>query len=292
MQQLLDEDFLRRLANLRFMSRRRQAGRFSGAHASPRSGMSIEFADYRDYVPGDDLRYVDWNIYGRLQRLLVKTFVQELDVPVYFLVDTSASMRQGRPAKVLYASRLALALGYLALRNLDRVGLYPFGESLDESVPPRHGMAQFSRFLRRLTAVNAEGATSIGKAVADFHVQTRESGIVVLISDFCTNEDLHEPIARLAYRGDDTIAIRILDREDVSPSLRGPAEVRDIETQEAMPLAIGAATLEAYRKAFAAHEADLRRVFESRRMPFFVAMTDRPLEQFIHEGLRAGGVLQ
>ncbi len=292
MQQLLDEDFLRRLVNLRFMARRRQGGRFSGGHAAPRSGMSIEFADYRDYVPGDDLRYVDWNVYGRLERLLVKTFVQELDVPVYFLVDTSASMRLGRPTKTIYASRLALALGYLALRNLDRVGLYPFADGLAECVPPRHGMAQFSRLLRRLSAVVPQGPTSLAKAVADFQTQTRESGIVVLISDFCAEEDVHEPIARLAHRGDDTIAIRVLDREDVAPSARGPVELRDVETDERMALVVGPATLEAYRKGFGAHETAIRREFQSRRIPFFVTTTDRPLEQFIHEDLRAGGVLQ
>ncbi|MCX6101264.1 MAG: DUF58 domain-containing protein [Candidatus Bipolaricaulota bacterium] len=278
MQQLIDEDFLRRLANLRFMARRRKGGRFTGGHVSPRAGMSIEFADYREYVPGDDLRYVDWNIYGRLERLLVKTFVQELDVPVYFLVDTSASMRLGRPAKALYASRLALALGYLALRNLDRVGLFPFSSGLGECVPPRHGIAQFSRFLRSLSAIVLS--------------QTRECGVVILISDFFGTDDLREPLARLSYRGDDVLAMQILDREDAAPSLSGPVQFQDVETEERTAIAVGPATLEAYRKRFAGFEAGLRREFQSRKIPLFVTTTDRPLEQFIHEDLRAGGVLQ
>jgi uncharacterized protein (DUF58 family) len=292
MQQLIDEDFLRRLANLRFMSHRRQGGRFSGGHVSPRAGMSIEFADYRDYVPGDDLRYVDWNIYGRLERLLVKTFVQELDVPVYFLVDTSASMRLGRPPKAVYASQLALALGYLALRNLDRVGLFPFAERLAESVPPRHGMAQFSRFLRALSGIDPQGRTSLARSVEDFLSQTRETGIVVLISDFLTSDDLGEPLARLSYRGDDIVAIQVLDRDDIAPTHTGPFRFQDIETDEQTLLSVGPGTLETYRTRFADFEAALRRQLESRKAPLFVVTTDRPLERFIHEDLRAGGILR
>ena len=292
MQQLIDEDFLRRLANLRFMSHRRQGGRFSGGHVSPRAGMSIEFADYRDYVPGDDLRYVDWNIYGRLERLLVKTFVQELDVPVYFLVDTSASMRLGRPPKAVYASQLALALGYLALRNLDRVGLFPFAERLAESVPPRHGMAQFSRFLRALSGIDPQGRTSLARSVEDFLSQTRETGIVVLISDFLTSDDLGEPLARLSYRGDDIVAIQVLDRDDIAPTHTGPFRFQDIETDEQTLLSVGPGTLETYRTRFADFETALRRQLESRKAPLFVVTTDRPLERFIHEDLRAGGILR
>jgi uncharacterized protein (DUF58 family) len=254
--------------------------------------MSIEFADYRDYVPGDDLRYVDWNIYGRLERLLIKTFVQELDVPVYFLLDTSASMRLGRPPKAVYASQLALALGYLALRNLDRVGLFPFAERLAESVPPRHGMAQFSRFLRTLSGIDPHGQTSLGRSVEDFLSQTRETGIVVLISDFLTSDDLREPLARLSYRGDDIVAIQVLDRNDIAPTLTGPIQFRDVETDQQTLLSVGPGTLEAYRKRFADYETTLRREFEGHRVPLFVVATDRPLEKFIHEDLRAGGILR
>jgi uncharacterized protein (DUF58 family) len=254
--------------------------------------MSIEFADYRDYVPGDDLRYVDWNIYGRLERLLVKTFVQELDVPVYFLVDTSASMRLGRPPKAVYASQLALALGYLALRNLDRVGLFPFAERLAESVPPRHGMAQFSRFLRALSGIDPQGRTSLARSVEDFLSQTRETGIVVLISDFLTSDDLGEPLARLSYRGDDIVAIQVLDRDDIAPTHTGPFRFQDIETDEQTLLSVGPGTLETYRTRFADYEAALRRQLESHKAPLFVVATDRPLERFIYEDLRAGGILR
>jgi hypothetical protein len=153
-------------------------------------------------------------------------------------------------------------------------------------------MAQFSRFLRSLTAIDPHGPTSLTQSVSDFLSRTRESGVVILISDFFGAEDLRDPLARLGYRGDDVLAVQILDREDADPSLTGPVQFQDVETDERTAIAVGPATLEAYRKRFEAFEAGLRRELESRRIPLFVTTTDRPLERFIHEDLRAGGVLQ
>jgi len=130
MEPLIDEAFLKRLSNLKFIVKGRRKGRLVGVHPSPRAGVSLEFADYRDYTPGDDFRYVDWNIVGRLDRVLVKTFVHEVDLPIAILLDCSASMRLGDPLKLRYAARLAAAIAYLGLRGLDRVGLYPFTDHL------------------------------------------------------------------------------------------------------------------------------------------------------------------
>jgi uncharacterized protein (DUF58 family) len=292
MQQLIEGGFLERWANLRFASRRRQAGRFTGSHASPRAGMSVEFADYREYVPGDDFRYVDWNLYGRLNRLLVKTFVQEVDVPVYFLLDVSGSMRLGAPQKAHYGAQLVLALSYLALRSLDRVGVFPFSDHPLESAPPRQGMTQFSAILRLLTSLDPGGRTSIPEAVSGFLSRTRETGLVILVSDFLSVDDLRDPLARLHHRGDEIVAIQVLDREDIDPAIAGPAHFVDVETSDRVHLAVGSSTLEAYRKRFAAFEAALRSAFVQRGIPLFVAPTDRPLEALIHQDLRAGGILE
>lgn len=292
MQQLIDSGFLERWANLRFASRRRQAGRFSGSHASPRAGMSVEFADYREYVPGDDFRYVDWNLYGRLDRLLVKTFVQEVDVPVYFLLDASGSMGLGAPQKAHYGAQLVLALSYLALRSLDRVGVFPFSDRALESAPPRQGMSQFSSILRLLSSVDPSGRTSIAAGVAGFLSQTRESGLVVLVSDFLSTDDLRDPLARLRHRGDEAIAIQVLDPEDIDPEIAGPVHFVDVETSERVHLAVGSATLDAYRKGFDAFQASLRSAFLQHGVPLFVAPTNRPLETLIHQDLRAGGILE
>jgi uncharacterized protein (DUF58 family) len=252
----------------------------------------VEFADYREYAPGDDFRYVDWNIYGRLGRLLVKTFVQEVDVPVYFLLDLSSSMRLGRPEKAHYASQLVLALGYLALRSLDRVGLFPFSDHMLEPIPARHGMAQFGRFLRLLSGMDPEGQTSISRGIDGLLTHTRESGLVILVSDFLTTEDLQESIGRLQYRGDEVIAVQVLDRDDLAPTLSGPVQFVDVETDARTTLSVGATTLASYRKAFEEFEQSLRQGLAHRGVQLFVTRTDRALERVIHEDLRAGGVLR
>lgn len=292
MQQLVDDDFLRRLTHLRFLSRHRKSGRFSGAHPSPRAGMSIEFADYRAYVPGDDLRSVDWSVYARADRLLVKTYVQEVDVPVYVFVDVSASMRLGRPAKAVYASRVALALAYLALRGQDRVGLYPFSDRLVDAVAPRHGLAQFGRFLRTLAAIDPHGSTSLTAAVEQFLCQTRESGIVLLISDFLAPDGPAIPLAQLLHRGDDVVALQVLDPQDATPIVGGLVEFTDVETDERERLRVGPAALAEYGRAFDRHEQALRESLVRRGVPLFVTTTARPIEALIHEDLRAGGILQ
>ncbi|MEW5827035.1 MAG: DUF58 domain-containing protein [Candidatus Bipolaricaulota bacterium] len=292
MQQLIDEDFLRRLPQLRFLSRRRAGTQLGGTHASPRAGMSIEFADYRAYTPGDDLRAVDWNVFARLDRLLVKTFVQEVDVPVYLLVDVSASMRCGSPPKALYAARLALALGYLALRGLDRVGLFPFSERLLDPVAPRHGLAQFGRFLRALSPIDPAGRTSLPASVEQFLGRTRESGIVVILSDFLSVGELAEPLARLRHRGDEVAAIQILDPKEQMPVATGLVEFVDVETDERVTLRVGPAALAEYRRAFENRQHALRHVLARQGVPLFVTPTSRPLEAVLHTDLRSGGILR
>ena len=136
---LRDPEFLRSLERLSLVSKRAYAGAIKGEKRSTRRGVSVEFADYRDYVPGDDLRYLDWNVYGRLDRLLVKLFVEEEDLRVYLLLDRSRSMGFGEPSKFDHARRLIAALAYLALAGLDRVTVATFGDALDPGLPPLRG---------------------------------------------------------------------------------------------------------------------------------------------------------
>ncbi|MCK5586564.1 DUF58 domain-containing protein, partial [Candidatus Bipolaricaulota bacterium] len=175
---------MQRLSNLRFIVKGRRQGRLCGVHASPRAGVGLEFADYRAYTPGDDFRYIDWNVYGRLDRVLVKTFVHEADLPIYLLIDFSASMQVGTPNKAQYAAQFAAAMAYLGLKELDRVGVYPFNDRLIPGLPPRHGMGQMGKIIRLLREAEPGGRTSIDQALTEFISQTRESGIVFIISDF------------------------------------------------------------------------------------------------------------
>jgi len=292
MERVIDEEFLRRLGNLRFIARRKRKGDIFGVHPSPRSGMSLEFADYRPYTPGDDFRYVDWNVYGRLDRILVKRFSRESDLPIYILLDLSSSMRIGTPSKASYATHLSAALAYLGLRSLDRVGLYPFTDRLGRPIPPRHGMGQMAHILSALAGLEPVGETSIDRAAAEFNSHSRESGIVVLISDFLTADGYEEGLGRLVHRGHEPIAIQILAPEEVHPSGLGRMQLIDVETKQRVRLTVDRSTIASYEKRLEEHLRRLRRALFERRIPYFLALTDLPLSRFIHEELRRGGVIE
>jgi len=292
MPRFIDEAFLQRLANLRFIIKGRRRGRLSGVHSSRRAGVSLEFSDYRSYVPGDDFRYIDWNVYGRLDRVLVKTYVHEADLPIYLLVDFSASMQIGTPTKAQYAAQFAAAMAYLGLKELDRVGVYPFNDQLVQGIPPRHGMGQMGKILRLLREAEPGGRTSLDQAITEFLSQTHESGIVFIISDFLGSSGYEEGLAKLAHRGDEVTVIQVLDPADATPTMAGTTRLVDVESSQRLTLSIGHRTKEEYERRFREYQLALERFLLSRRITHFQVTTDRSMEQFIHEDLRVGGILR
>jgi len=289
---LLDEVFLQRLSRLQFMTKGRLGGRLSGIHVSPRAGMSVEFADYREYHPGDDIRYVDWNIYGRLERLLVKSFIHESDLPIYILVDVSASMRLGSPPKIHYAARLALALAHLGLRSMDRVGVFPFAHRLLASIPAQHGTSHIRRVHETLSSLKAQDETAFEQSVMEFLSLTRETGLVLVISDLLFPTGIEEGMARLLYRGDEVAVLQILAPEEMEPSGSGTAQVVDIETGRFVALNLGPTTLASYKERFKAHQARLQSFLEEQRIPLFTIPTAKPLEEVVFGTLREAGIIR
>jgi len=289
----IDEAFLRRLSNLRFIVKGRRKGHLAGLHASPRAGVSLEFADYRAYAPGDDFRYIDWNVFGRLDRLLVKTYVHEADLPIRLLVDLSASMQIGTPSKTHYAAHLAAAMAYLGLRGLDRVGLFPFTDHLLSGLPARHGMAQMGKILRLLRDVEPGGRTSIYQTLLDFISQTRESGLTILISDFLSSStEFADGLARLLHRGDEVVLIQVLDPEDLTPHAAGMTRIIDVESSRRATLTIGPRTIAEYAERVRENLDQLRSLSFERGIPYFSTTTDIPIERFLHVDLRKGGMLR
>src|SRR6266849_3210215 len=180
-QAFFTSEFLAQLERLSLFSRRIFRGRVKGERRSMRRGHSVEFYDYRAYGVGDDLRYVDWNIYGRLDRLHVKLFVDEEDLCLHLLVDASASMGFGAPSKLHYATRLAGALGFVGLVNLERVGVAVLRERLSEGWPPTRGRSQFPALLDFLGSVRSSGTTGLNDALGRYAMRAREPGIAVVI---------------------------------------------------------------------------------------------------------------
>ena len=180
---LLSPSFLNRLEQLELVSRKVFLGQMRGERRSPRQGISVEFSDYRNYVPGDDLRFIDWNIYGRLDRLFLKLFLEEEDLHVYLLLDTSQSMAFGAPEKLHYAKQIAAALGYIGLTRSDRVIIESVAGDSSLKMPPLRGKQQGLQMLEFLELLQTGGGTSLAQSLRDFSVRNSGRGIVVLISD-------------------------------------------------------------------------------------------------------------
>lgn len=284
----LDEDFLKKLANLKFITRRHFYGHLGG-WSSPRAGVSLEFAEYREYHPGDDFRYVDWNLYGRLDKLFVKVFAREEDIPIYLLLDTSHSMSLGQPSKLEYAARLAAALSYLGIKDLNRVGIFPFARNLATGVPPRGGNAQLFAIFNFLRAATPGGETSLNGALESFAQLRLESGLAILISDMLSEAGYAEGLSQLLYKGYEVAVLQVLAVDDWDPEILGEARLQDAELTGQSPLQVSRSAARLYQQEVRRYVGALREFCQSHRVEHALVSTARPLEQVIFQELR--GVL-
>src|SRR5262245_5751136 len=181
---LLDAKFLHRLEQLELVSRKIFVGRMKGERLSKRKGQSVEFADYRNYVVGDDLRFLDWNLLARLDRLFIRLFMEEEDLHVYLLIDNSLSMDFGTPTKLHYARQVAAALGFIGLVNMDRVVLHVFNDRLTQQSPALRGRRSLWQMVSFLQKVEPAGPSDLRRALKTFSLKCTGKGIVILLSDF------------------------------------------------------------------------------------------------------------
>src|SRR3989442_336271 len=181
---LLDPEFLTRLEQLELVSRKIFLGRMKGERRSKRKGQSVEFADYRNYVIGDDLRFLDWNLFARLDRLFIRLFMEEEDLHFYVLIDNSLSMDFGSPTKLHYAKQIAAALGFIGLVNLDRVVIEGFNDHLVQSMPAARGRRSVWRLMDFLQKLEPAGPSDLRRALRSFSLKCSGKGIVVVLSDF------------------------------------------------------------------------------------------------------------
>ncbi len=278
-QQFFTPEFLGRLERLSLVSRRPFRGRVKGERRSPRKGQSVEFFDYRPYGVGDDLRYVDWNIFGRLDRLHVKLFLDEEDLRVHLLVDASASMGVG--SKLAYAVRLAAALGFVALANLERVGVEVLREAVAEEFPPTRGRSHFIPLLEFLSRVRPGGVTALNRALGRYAIRAREPGVAILLSDLLDPAGYESGLRALVERRFDVHVVHLLAPEEVNPSFSGDLRLIDSETDEARELTLDGEALRGYRERVQ-HFLDRAEGFcRSREIGYRRVVTDIPVEEFM-----------
>ena len=280
----LDPEFVRRLAQLSVVNRRILAGRMRGERRSRKRGISVEFADYRDYVSGDDLRFVDWNIYGRLDRMFLKLFLEEEDRFIYLVLDSSHSMAYGAPRKIDYAARVAAALGYVALSALSGGEMSAFR--------PHRGRGQVWRLFEFLEKMEPQGATDLASSCRRFCLENRRRGVVVVISDFLDPAGFEEPIKALAGRGHEVFALHLLAREEVEPDLRGDFKLLDIETEARVEVSATRAVMRAYRRQLDQFRAALRGYCATRGVGYMFTSTAVPFEDLVLSYLRVAGLVK
>jgi uncharacterized protein (DUF58 family) len=279
-------EFLAQLERLSLLSRRAFRGSVKGERRSPRRGHSVEFADYRAYGHGDDLRYVDWNVYGRLDRLHVKLFVDEEDLCLHVLVDASASMRFGTPSKLEYAVRAAAALGFVGLVNHERVGVGILRERASEGWPPARGRNQVVGLLDFLAAVQPTGPTRLNEALGDYAARAREPGLAVLISDLLDPRGFEAGVRRLLERRYDVHIVHLLDPAEMNPDLAGDLRLEDAETGEVRDITVDAETIRAYRERLSQFLQRVEGFCRTHEVGYHRVITDTPVEEFVVAQLR------
>jgi uncharacterized protein (DUF58 family) len=284
-----DESFLKKLEYLYVVSRKVFSGRMRAERRTRKTGSGVEFADHRDYSAGDDLRYLDWSAYGRLDKLLLRLFEEEEDLHIYLLVDASASMASS--GKLDYALRVAAALAYVGLAKLDRVSIVPFGGKVRDRLPPSRGKGNIFKVFRFLDALAPEGATDLNHALEAFVHSTKRRGIAVVISDFYDPAGYEEGLNLLRYHRFEPTVLHVWSAEEAKPRLRGDVEIVDVETGELREVTVSERVLADFQRAHAEWSQALQSFSTSRGIGYFRSDTSVPFDELVLRIFRAGGFL-
>lgn len=287
LQRFLDPQVLAGIAHLELVAKTVVDGFIAGLHRSPDFGFSQEFAEYRPYTPGDDLRHIDWNVYARTDRAYLKRYHGETNTHVTLLVDASMSMAftSHSVSKIDYARFLAASLAYLSQQQRDAGGLIVFDDEIRNYVHPsgRHG--QLHRLLHAIEKAEPHARTDYAKPFAHFLQFLYRRGLVVVISDFYEDPDnVINTILPLRHRGNEVILFHILDPEELEPKLKSPALFIDMETEDAMEVSPDYTQRE-YRQKIHRHIETLKTEAKKAGIDYFLIATNRPLDEALREYL-------
>ncbi|MGH2436133.1 MAG: DUF58 domain-containing protein, partial [bacterium] len=247
---------------------------------------------YRSYQSGDDYRYIDWNIYSRLDRLFIKLFSEEEDINVHLFVDTSRSMAWGDPSKLDYAARVAAALGYIGLRHSDRVGVVAFADRPSRVVPPHRGRGQVLRLFEALGELEGRGTSDLRTAMWEYVHKTHRRGLLVLISDLLFPNGFEEGLKLARYHRFDPFVIHVLSDDEIAPQAAGDLSLIDIETQAKVDVSIDGPSLEAYARARDAYFAEIEQFCVRHQIDYLRTTTTVPFDDLVLRHLRVGGLIQ
>ncbi len=285
-----DEHFLRTLEALNFMARRMLSGDDRAERRTPHKGASLEFAEHRPYTPGDEIRYIDWNVYARHGSLFVKEFSAEENIHVSILLDTSRSMEFG--GKFEKARELAAALGYIGLANYDSVSLYAFDSELRPAQKFLRGKGSIFSLLSSLEGIAPSGATDMRAAFRAALPRLRGRSLVALLTDFYDAAGYAEAVRALLAQNCEAHLIHLVAREESAPDARGRLRLRDLETGRERDVTLLPRAVEAYRRRFAEFCEEIRQFSRAHETAFARVRAEDTLERCVIEVLRAGRILE
>jgi len=295
MNALLPPDLLRRLEQFQLLAARRAKSSAKGERRSKARGQSVEFADYRNYVAGDDLRYLDWNLFGRLDRLFLKLYEEERELPVRIFLDASESMNFGEPRKFDFARQVAAAIGYVALCGFDRVTIVPFPEKAADSTARGalrqvRGRKSSLTYFQNLSALTAGGTANLNEALRRGALEARQAGVAMVLSDFLDPAGYEAGLTALVGRGFQVNAVQILAPEELSPATFGDLRLIDAETGAMQEVTFGKFRLHAYQQTVQNFCQRLKEFCSSRGVNFFTVSSATSLEELLLKQLRASEV--
>jgi uncharacterized protein (DUF58 family) len=288
---LLSSEMMAKLERMELVTRKIFRGRMKGERRSKRKGQSVEFADFRNYVAGDDLRFIDWNLFARMDRLYLKLFLEEEDLHFYALVDDSLSMDFGSPTKFFVARQLAASLAYIGLCRGDRVSISTFGRSASPVVV--RGKTSAHRLLGYLdSATCIDTPTTTEEVMRRFCLKNTGKGIVVVITDLMSKTGYETALKMLVAREMDVYLLHILSPEELEPKLVGDLSLLDSEDSERRDISVSASLLQRYEQTLNAFVEQARTFCNRRSITYVSVRSDQPIEPLVNEYLRSRGLVR
>ena len=287
----LDPGFMAKLDRLDLLSRKMLSGKMKGERRSKRRGQSVEFADFRNYVVGDDLRFIDWNVYARLEKLFLKLFLEEEDLALYILCDMSASCDYGSPNKAHYIKQVAAALGYVGLVNYNRVTIASISDTVVADSGGLRGRRNVSRMIDFIDKMQPGGTSDFAESCKKFALRNRSKGVMVVVSDFFDKSGFENGLRYVTGGRYDLFAVHVLSPQEIEPDLKGDLKLVDLEDADAAEVSVTSQLVKRYKANLNAYCLALKNYVTRRGGTYLFTSTNVPFETLVLNYLRERGLL-
>lgn len=288
MSELFDRAFFSRLGRLKLAMHMRLDQGQTGGRKSSQKGSSVEFSDFREYMPGDDIRRIDWNVYGRLDKLYIKQFMEEKEAFYHVFVDTSASMDYGEKKKSVMAFQLAAVFAWLVQKQLDRVEVISLSDGRLEKMSPVTGKSSFERLLHDLENLQCKGYTQLAEGIRRANIHGK--GICILISDFLDPTGIDEAIRYLTFKRQDVLLVHVLAREEIEVEAEGTLALTDMESGQEIQVTMTRQAVESYQDALQRHIVSLQILAKRYGCSYVSVVSDEDLDKVVFETLKQKGI--